>query len=141
MTRIYWILNSALVSQPRMRDGIIRLLEMKLCITEQLNSLVDLPLDQIFDHIGDFKIEICNYISDSKGYLAFEHNERDITLQKLIFLFLRYTQHKYPDRNSWEGFLSTTRESQLEEITREIPLMWLDMQSQIITDEIMNDLN
>ena len=136
MTRIYWILNSALVSQPRMRDGIIRLLETKLGITEQLNSLVDLPLDQIFDHIGDFKIEICNYILEAKIYLFFEHNAKDESLQKLIFLFLRYTQHQYPDRQSWDDFLSKTQESQHSEITKGIQIIWIDMQRDMITNAI-----
>jgi hypothetical protein len=142
MTRIYWILNSALVSHPKMRRNFIPAIEKQLNIDEGLDSLVNLPLNRIFDHVGNFRIEIFNSILGANAYFnILEQNENDRVLQKLIFLFLRYTQHKYPDLNSWEGFLTRSRESQLEEINREIETMWLDMQSQIITDEIMNDLN
>ena len=86
------------------------------------------------------RIEIFNSISDANLYFdILEQNENDRLLQKLIFLFLRYSQCNYPDLNSWEGFLNMDMESQLDEITREIPIMWGAMQVQIITDEIIND--
>jgi hypothetical protein len=141
MSRIDWILNSTLISQPRLRDIFIRLLETQLNLDREIDSLINLPLNRIFDDVGNLKIEILDSISASKRYLSFEHNENDRLLQKLIFLFLRYTQHKYPDMNSWEAFSYKTRESQREEIVREIQMMWLDMQSRNITDEIINDLN
>jgi hypothetical protein len=141
MSRIDWILNSTLISQPRLRDIFIRLLETQLNLDREIDSLINLPLNRIFDDVGNLKMEILDSISASKRYLSFEHNENDRLLQKLIFLFLRYTQHKYPDMNSWEAFSYKTRESQREEIVREIQMMWLDMQSRNITDEIINDLN
>jgi len=141
MSRIDWILNSTLISQPRLRDIFIRLLETQLNLDREIDSLINLPLNRIFDDVGNLKIEILDSISASKRYLSFEHNENDRLLQKLIFLFLRYTQHKYPDMNSWEAFSYKTRESQRKEIVREIQMMWLDMQSRNITDEIINDLN
>jgi hypothetical protein len=141
MSKINWILNSTLISKPELRDKFLIFLKKKFIINNQKNSLNDLPLRRFFDRVGDFKIEICNYILEAKVYLFFEHNANDETLQKLIFLFLRYTQHKYPDLNSWEAFSYKTRESQREEIVSEIQMMWLDMQSGNITDEIINDLN
>jgi hypothetical protein len=141
MSRIDWILNSTLISQPRLRDIFIRLLETQLNLDREIDSLINLPLNRIFDDVGNLKMEILDSISASKRYLSFEHNENDRLLQKLIFLFLRYTQHKYPDMNSWEAFSYKTRESQRKEIVREIQMMWLDMQSRNITDEIINDLN
>ena len=43
--------------------------------------------------------------------------------------------------NSWEAFSCETRESQREEIVGEIQVMWLDMQSRNMTDEMISDLN
>lgn len=140
MTRINWILNSALVSHPMMRRNFISAIEKQLNIEEGLDSLVNLPLNRIFDQVGNFRIEIFNSISDANPYFdILEQNEDDRVLQKLIFLFLSYTQREYPDLNSWEGFLTKSRESQLEEINREIETMWLDMQRQIVANEIIND--
>ena len=139
MTRIYWILNSTLISQPRLRDIFIRLLETQLNLDREIDSLINLPLNRIFDDVGNLKMEILDSITASKRFLSFEHDENDRLLQKLIFLFLRYTQREYPDLNSWEGFLTKSRESQLEEINREIETMWVDMQRQIVANEIIND--
>ena len=139
MTRIYWILNSTLISQPRLRDIFIRLLETQLNLDREIDSLRNLPLNRIFDDVGNLKMEILDSITASKRFLSFEHDENDRLLQKLIFLFLRYTQREYPDLNSWEGFLTKSRESQLEEINREIETMWVDMQRQIVANEIIND--
>ena len=141
MSRINWILNSTLISQPRLRDIFIRLLETQLNLDREIDSLINLPLNRIFDDVGNFKIEILDSITASKRYFSFEHDENDRLLQKLIFLFLRYTQHKYPDMNSWEAFSCETRESQREEIVGEIQMMWLDMQSRNIVDEMISDLN
>ena len=141
MSRINWILNSTLISQPRLRDIFIRLIETQLNLDREIDSLINLPLNRIFDDLGNLKIEILDSITASKRYLSFEHDENDRLLQKLIFLFLRYTQHKYPDMNSWEAFSCETRESQREEIVGEIQVMWLDMQSRNMTDEMISDLN
>jgi hypothetical protein len=141
MSRINWILNSTLISQPRLRDIFIRLLEIQLNLDRGIDSLMNLPLNRIFDDIGNLKFEILDSITASKRYLSFEHDENDRLLQKLIFLFLRYTQHKYPDMNSWEAFSCESRESQREEIVSEIQMMWLEMQSRKITDEMISDLN
>jgi hypothetical protein len=140
MSKINWILNSQITSQPRMRDVFIRFLETKFNIDNEVNSLDKLPLNRIFNSIGNFKTEICEFIFESKALLSFEHNVNDKKLQKLIFLFLKYTQQKFPDRNSWEIFLAQSMESQEEEISQGIQTMWLDMQRQNIQNEMNNDI-
>jgi hypothetical protein len=123
-----------------MRDVFIRFLETKFNIDNEVNSLDKLPLNRIFNSIGNFKTEICEFIFESKALLSFEHNVNDKKLQKLIFLFLKYTQQKFPDRNSWEIFLAQSMESQEEEISQGIQTMWLDMQRQNIQNEMNNDI-
>jgi hypothetical protein len=140
MSKIEWILNSPITSQSRMRDVFFRFLETKFNIDNHVNSLSELPLNRIFDPFGNFRTEICQYVLESKAYLSFEHNADDKSLQKLIFLFLRFTQQKFPDRNSWETFLAQPMESQEDEITQGIETMWLEMQRQIIQNDIMNDV-
>jgi hypothetical protein len=140
MSKINWILNSQITSQPRMRDVFIRFLETKFNIDNEVNSLDKLPLNRIFNSIGNFKTEICEFIFESKALLSFEHNVNDKKLQKLIFLFLKYTQQKFPDRNSWEIFLAQSMESREEEISQGIQTMWLDMQRQNIQNEMNNDI-
>jgi hypothetical protein len=140
MSKINWILTSPLTSQPRMRDVFFRFLETKFNIDNHANSLNELPLNRIFDPVGNFRTEICQYVLESKAYLSFEHNADDQSLQKLIFLFLRFTQQKFPDRNSWEIFLAQPMESQEDEITQGIETMWLEMKRQIIQNEMMNDI-
>ena len=136
MSRINWILNSTLISKPELRDDFLRFLEKKFNENNQVNSFNDITVSQIFDGDGNFRIEICNYILEAKIYLFFEHNAKDESLQKLIFLFLRYTQHQYPDRESWDDFLSKTQESQHSEITKGIQIIWIDMQRDMITNAI-----
>ena len=140
MSKINWILTSPLTSHPSMRDVFLRFLETKFEIDNHVNSLSELPLNRIFDSVGNFRPEIYQYLIESKAYLSFEHNGNDKSLQKLIFLFLRFTQQKYPDRNSWETFLAQSMESQEEEISQGIETMWLEMQRQIIQNEMMNDI-
>lgn len=140
MSKINWILTSQLTSHPRMRDVFLRFLETRFEIDNHVNSLSELPLNRIFDSVGNFRPEIYQYLIKSKAYLSFEHNGNDKSLQKLIFLFLRFTQQKYPDRNSWETFLAQSMESQEEEISQGIETMWLEMQRQIIQNEMMNDI-
>lgn len=140
MSKIDWILNSTITSQPRMRDVFFRFLEMKFNIENHVNSLNELPLNRIFDPVGNFRTEICQYILESKAYLSFEHNANDKTLQKLIFLFLKYAQQKFPERNSWENFLAQSIETQKDEISQGIETMWLEMQRQIIQNDIMNEV-
>ena len=134
MSRINWILNSSLISRPELRDKFLIFLEKKFIINNKKNSLIDLPLRRIFDRFGNFKIEICNYILETKVYLFFDHNANDKTLQKLIFLFLIYTQNKYPDRKSWDDFLTMSQESQQWEITQGLQIMWINLQRQMIVN-------
>ena len=140
MSRINWILNSSLISKPELRDKFLIFLEEKFIINNQKKSLNDLPLRRILDRFGNFKIEICNYILEAKVYLFFEHNAHDKTLQKLIFLFLRYTQHKYPDRKSWDDFLTKAQESQYLEITQGLKMVWINLQRQMIVNTTSPDL-
>jgi hypothetical protein len=130
---IDWILESQLVSQPGFRRSSIRLLENRLRLDSEINSLSNLPLNCIFDDVCNFRIELDDYISDLNKLLGFELDKNDKLLQIIIFLFLRNTQNKYPDTDSWVAFCQRTRESQREETIRDLRMMWLNiMQSHIL---------
>ena len=133
ITCIDWILGSQLVSQPGFRRPSIRLLESRLRLDSEINSLSNLPLNCILDDVCNFRIEIYDYISDLNKFLGFEHDKNDKLLQIIIFLFLRNTQYKYPDTDSWEAFCQRPRESQREETIIDLRVMWLNMlQSHIL---------
>ncbi len=128
MIRINWILHSKLTSVPEFRKVLIRFLEVRLRLDNENNSLKNVPLNRILNN------EFYDSISASIRYIVFEHDENDKFLQLLIFLFLGYTQLRYPDYDSWILFCQGTIESQQVEISREVSKLWSQILQSHITD-------
>lgn len=120
-------MGSQLVSQPGCRWPSIRSLEIRLGLDSEINSLSNLPLNCIFDDVCNYRIELYDYILDLNRLLGFEIDRNDKLLQIIIFMFLRNTQNKYPDTDSWVAFCQRTGESKREETIRDIPVMRLNM--------------
>ena len=123
-----------------------KFIESKLNIYDNTEiSLINLPIDYVFDPSGNFKDKICMHIRDAVNLMGmsveFEPHINDKILQKLIFLFLINSLNKYPENESWAEFIKMDEQTRAKEIIDGISLVWSDYQSQIISNQLSNEFD